>query len=256
MRAAWEHDAETCFFERDQNLAVARRALVEAVGTLLLMFAVVGSGLVAEHLFGTSPEIGLMVSAIATAGALVGLILAFGAVSGGHFNPLISGLQWLAGERRLDCTIAYVVAQCGGGIAGALLANLVFGVERQLVTPVPASWPLVSSEIVAAAGLMLVVFGCARGGRSETGPFAVGAWLAAAIVAMPSASYANPAIVLGAIFAAGPAGLSPTIAALYPPAEFVGALIAFLIIAIAYPRRAIDAPRIAVMAAPDRTAGA
>jgi glycerol uptake facilitator-like aquaporin len=209
--------------------------MVEGVGTLLLVFAVVGSGLTAEHLLHQWPALGLFASAIGTAGALVGLILALGSVSGGHFNPLISGLQWLAGERRLDCTLAYVAAQFGGGIMGALLANVIFGADRQFMQ-LPGNWTLASSETLAAAGLMIVVFGCARSSRTETGPFAVGAWLAAAIIATPSTSYANPAIVVSAVFAAGPVALPATSALLYVPAEVAGALLALIVIAIAYPR--------------------
>jgi glycerol uptake facilitator-like aquaporin len=172
------------------------------------MLAVAGSGLAVQHLLPESGILGLLASAFATAGALVGLIIAFGSVSGGHFNPLITGLQWLGGERKLDCTLAYVAAQFAGAILGVL----------------------------AAAGLMIVVFGCARSGRTETGPFAVGAWLSAAIVATPSSSYANPAITLAALVAAGPIALPRTTALLYVAAEVVGALVSFAVIAIAYPR--------------------
>jgi glycerol uptake facilitator-like aquaporin len=234
MKTMARSEAETCFFERDPNVPLMRRAMVEAVGTLLFVFATVGSALTPQHLLPQSPVVGLFVGAVATGGALIGLILAFGCVSGAHFNPLISGLQWLAGERSLGCTLAYVTAQLLGGIVGALLANLIFGVVRQPIMP-SAQWRLAASEIVATVGLMIVVFGCTRSGRAETGPFAVGVWLAAAIIATPSTSYANPAIVVSALFAAGPVALSATTALLYVPAEVSGALIAFVIVGFAYP---------------------
>ncbi len=87
------------------------------------------------------------------------------------------------------------------------------------------------------SSLMIVVLGCARSGRAETGPFAVGAWLAGAIVATPSGSYANPAIALGAIVASGPIALSVNTAFLYVPAEIAGALLALLVVAVTYPLR-------------------
>lgn len=235
MKPAAQPMTETCFFERDPGLALVRRATVEGLGTLLLMLAAAGSGLTAEHLFPESPALGLLLGAVATASALVGLILAFGAVSGGHFNPLITWLQWLAGERRLNCTLAYVAAQILGGLLGAILASAIFAVGGQPAKLPSTSWTLAASEIVASAGLMIVVFGCARSGRALTGPFAVGAWLTAAIIATPSASYANPAIVVGALVAAGPIALPAPMALVYLAAEVAGALLAFLVIALAYP---------------------
>ncbi len=227
----------TCFFEHDPTLALTRRAAAEGVGTLLLMLVATGSGLTAQHLFAGQPALGLLMSAGATAGALVGLIIAFGGVSGGHFNPLITGLQWLAGERRSDCTLAYIVAQIVGAIMGATLASLIFHGAKPPETPQVAGWFLALSEVVASGGLMIVVFGCARSGRAETGPFAVGAWLVGAIIATPSASYANPAIALGAIFASGPIALPLNTAFLYVPAEVAGALAAILIVTFVYPLR-------------------
>jgi glycerol uptake facilitator-like aquaporin len=229
--------AETCFFEQDPNAALARRATAEGMGTLLLMLAATGSGLTAHRLLPETPSFGLIASAIATAGALISLIVAFGSVSGGHFNPLITALQWLGGQRKLDCTLAYAAAQLGGAIAGALIASLAFGEGERPAMLLRPSWTLAASEVLATAGLMIVVFGCARSGRADTGPFAVGAWIAAAIIATPSLSYANPAIALGALFAAEPIALPLTTALSYGLAELAGALLAFLVIAIAYPQR-------------------
>jgi glycerol uptake facilitator-like aquaporin len=183
-----------------------------------------------------------MASAFATAGALVGLIIAFGSASGGHFNPLISGLQWLGGERKLDCALAYVAAQLLGAFLGALLANAMSGLDGALTNPPGSIWALSCSETVASAGLMVVVFGCARGGQVKTGPLAVGAWLCAAIMATPSTSYANPAMTIAAIFADGPIGLSTTAAIHYLAAQLGGALCAFLIVTVAYPRKPTKAP--------------
>jgi len=226
----------TCFFERDPGMAVARRAAAEGVGTLLLVLAAAGAGSAVGRVAADSPALTAIASAMVIAGALVGLIVAFGEISGGHFNPLITGLQWLAGERSLRCTLSYVAAQCIGGIAGALLAKLLAAGGGSASAPLGVTWPAALSEVVASAGLMTVVFSCARSGRKDTGPFAVGAWLFAAIIATPSGSYANPAITIAALFAGGPIALSPLQAVAYLPAEIVGALIALIPVSIAYPR--------------------
>ncbi|PWC31319.1 aquaporin [Azospirillum sp. TSO35-2] len=235
MNAVRPADPATCFVERDPQVALARRAAVEGIGTFLLMLMVAGAA--DATLRPAMAGGGLLPGALATAGGLVGLILAFGVVSGGHFNPLITVLQWLAGERRLDCTIAYVVAQSVGAVAGALLADALFGVRTQAVVTAATGNPALS-EAVATAGLMVVVFGCSRSGRAQAGPFAVGAWLTAAILATPSGSYANPAVTLGALFTGGPVALPGGSALLYVAAQSAGALAAFLAIAVAYPKPA------------------
>ena len=230
-----ELDRLTCFFERSPSMALAPRVTAEGVGTLLLMLAATGAGLAAPHVLPNHNAFARLTTAGVSAGALVSLIVAFGSVSGGHFNPLITGLQWLAGQRRLDCTLAYIAAQLGGAFLGAVLATYLFGIEDQAAALTGTSWKVVFSEVIASAGLMIVVFGCARSGRADTGPFAVGAWLAGAIIATPSTSYANPAIALAAIAAGGPIALSANIAVFYVSAEIAGALLALVVVAIVYP---------------------
>lgn len=233
--------AETCFFEHDPGMALARRAAVEGIGTLLLMLVASGSAQRASLVFPDQPGLGLVAHAVATSCGLVALVTAFGSASGGHFNPLITGLQWLARERRLDCTLAYVAAQLLGAGLGAWLSGLLFAADSG--QPAAPSRILILSEAIASAGLMIIVFGCARSGRAQTGPFAVGAWLCGAILTMPSGSCANPAIAVAALFAAGPAALPlPTVLS-YLPAEIVGALLALLVISIAYPARRRTAHR-------------
>jgi glycerol uptake facilitator-like aquaporin len=231
---------KTCFLETDPGLALARRATAEGAGTFLLMFAVSGSGMLAQRL-SDNHLLGVLVSAIATAGALVGLIIAFGSVSGGHFNPLISALQWLWGQRTLNCALVYIAAQLFGAVSAAFIAGSILQASR------PESMPSVSvqriaSEFVSSAGLMVVVFGSSRGGKTDAGPFAVGAWLTAAIVATPSGSYANPAIALAAMFSGGQAGLSVQTAFAYLPAQIAGAMLAFIVVTICFPDHRVDAP--------------
>ena len=224
----------TCFHEADPSADLKRRALAEGLGTALLMMAAGGGGLAAAHAW-PEPGLAVPVTAVSIAAALVGLIVAFGPVSGGHFNPLITVLQWLAGERSLRCMSAYVAAQVAGGLAGGLLAAQLWGAPLGMGRPV--GWHGFPSEAVASGGLMLVVFGCSRGGSAKAGPFAVGAWLIAAILATPTTSYANPAVVLGALVTAGPVSLAPQTGPVFVLAEFTGALVALALIALVFPRK-------------------
>jgi glycerol uptake facilitator-like aquaporin len=228
---------ETCFFEKDPTSSLASRALAEGIGTSLLMLVATSSGLVAHRLLPDSAVLALAASAAGIAGSLTGLIVAFGSASGGHFNPLISGLQWLGGERKLSCALAYIAAQLVGAIVGVLLAHVIFGTPEHLADPQALSWAFVASELIASFGLMMIVFGCARSGRKDAGPFAVGAWLFAAIIATPSTSYAKPAITCAALLADGPIRLSSTTAGLYLLAELAGALLAYPVFNVIYPQR-------------------
>lgn len=153
------------------------------VGTAMLMIAVVGSGL-----HGGSSELS---SAVAISVSLIGLILAFGAVSGGHFNPTIALMQWLSGQRRLDCTVWYIVSQIAGGLVGVLVSAIVFDVcpgRPGFDFPTVSS---LASEGVASFSLMTVVFCCSRSTSKLVGPFAVGLWLLAAILSTPTGSIAR-----------------------------------------------------------------
>jgi glycerol uptake facilitator-like aquaporin len=205
----------TCFYEADPALSLVRRGLVEGVGSLLLMFIVTAS-----H------------APVAGAAALVALIMAFGAVSGGHYNPLITVLQWLGRERTTRCTLTYIAAQTAGALLGATLANAVLGLHRVMPALQERSlWA--PDEFVATAGLMIIVFGCARSARAETGPFAVGTWVVAVAMTAPSA-YMNPALTVGALLAAGPVSLSGQGILNHVPSQCAGALLAFAIICAAY----------------------
>lgn len=223
-----------CFHEADPALSLARRSGMEALGTMLLVVAASGGGTAASRLFESTPGAVLPVVAIVLAGALVSLIVAFGAVSGGHFNPLITGLQWLARERSGACTIAYVAAQMLGGSVGGLMAAALWRASPSGGGGM--AWRGLAGEAVASAGLMLIVFGCARSGRASTGPFAVGAWLIAAVVAMPTTSYANPAVVLGALVTSGPLSLAAESVLPYLLGEIAGALVALGLVVLLMPK--------------------
>ena len=228
--------ANTCFFEQDAQSALWRRTSIELSGTFFLMLVVCASSHAAQQLFQHAGAV-VVTNAFATGAALTGLIIAFGAASGGHFNPLITCMQWIRRERSLLCTAAYVVAQFAGAGAGAWLGTLFVGandVPYSIASSVDtAHWV---SEVIASAGLMIVVFGSSQSGRKETGPIAVGAWLMAAIIALPSGSYANPAICLAAVIADAPMALSFPAAGSYVVAEIIGGAIALAVTEIGYPR--------------------
>lgn len=226
----------SCFFEVDGSVSLLRRSLVEAVGTCLLTVAMVGSGLAVQEKLSTEPVAGSIVIAISIAGSLVGLIIAMGKVSGGHYNPLITLGQWIRGERATVCTIAYIVAQIAGGIAGAMISSAMSAEATHHMIVEPPGNGLLVSELLSATGLLIVVIGCGRSSRWETGPFAVGAWLTAAILAMPSTSYANPAVTIAAAFANGPVSLDWMAVLSYSVAQVCGLLISILITTAAFGR--------------------
>ena len=226
----------TCFFEVDPAAQLVPRIFAEGVGTLLLMMSIVGAGLVTQRFPHSDALLGLTVSAVAIAGTLASLIVAFGAVSGGHFNPLITCLQWLARERGSSCTAAYVLAQIIGGLLGAFLASAIFSNPPSRTIAESPNFTLLASETLASAGLMVIVFGCARSRQTETGPFAVAAWLAGAILVSPSGSYANPAVTLASMASVGSTHLTVVTAISYVGVEVLGALLALAIILLIYPQ--------------------
>jgi flagellin-like protein len=225
---------KTCFFEKDPSVSLYRRAFSEVIGTLLLVFCVVSAGIAIPRIT-SSHVVVLVVLALVTGCALCGLVVAFGDASGGHFNPLITVLQWISGDRDIRCTIAYVIGQCAGGVVGALLANALLSGTRPATFPPAALLHLMVAEAMTTAGLMIVIFGCMRGQRVMTGPFAVATWLTAALLAFPSC-YLNPAIALSATWADGVVALPPSLALFLILAEIAGAAGALAVITIAYPR--------------------
>jgi glycerol uptake facilitator-like aquaporin len=235
--------ASTCFFELDADLPLTRRVVAEALGTLLLMSVVSGSSIAGSQLFGANCGLTAVIGGFAISGALLGLIFTFGAISGGHFNPLITVLQWVGRERSGSCMLWYVVAQISGALCGAWLTRFIFVAQPVLPKALlDSSLSLLLGEMIATAGLMIVVFGCARSarrdpGRLDYGPIAVAAWLLASILIMPSGSYANPAVSIGALVSTGPVALSSGMTAAYVLVELVGAVIAFGLISITHPPR-------------------
>jgi arsenate reductase len=212
-----------------------RQAVAECVGTLLLVTAVVGSGIAAQRLSQDDGE-RLLVNAFATAGALVAVILAVGPVSGAHLNPAVSAADaWLGGLRRRDL-LAYVPAQAAGGCGGAVLANLMFGEPAvSLSQHVRGGGGTLLAEGVATFGLLLVVFGVVRSGRAAVAPFAVAAYIAGAYFFTSSTSFANPAVTLGRTLSDTFAGISPRSVPAFLLAQAAGTVAAVGLVRVLYP---------------------
>jgi glycerol uptake facilitator-like aquaporin len=206
------------------------------IGTGFLIVAVIGSGIMATNLSPNDVGIQLLENALATAGALVGLILMFGAVSGAHFNPVVSLVDCLLGDLSPTDTGAYAVAQTIGGCVGAAVANVMFELDAiNVSTKVRVGGALWLSEVVATVGLLLVIHGCVRTGRASMVPFAVGAWIGGAYWFTSSTSFANPAVTVARTLSDSFAGIKPSSAPMFIVMQLVGALIAWRLVRFLYP---------------------
>ena len=218
-----------------ERLGLIRRLVAEALGTGLLIVAVVGSGITAERL---STDVGLQLleNAAATAGALIGLILMFGPVSGAHFNPAVTLSLRAFGQLGNLETSLYVAAQLIGGVCGTMLVNAMFDLPViELSTKVRSSGPLWLSETVATAGLLLLIHALVRTGRSAVVPYAVGAWIGGAYWFTSSTSFANPAVTVARMLSDTFAGIKPSSVPMFIVSQFVGTVVAIGLIRFLYP---------------------
>jgi arsenate reductase len=214
----------------------------EALGTALLIIAVVGSGIMATRLSPTDVGLQLFENAAATAGALIGLILMFGAVSGAHFNPVVTLVDRLFGAISTRDAVLYAIAQTIGGCLGSVTVSLMFELPAiHFSTHARSSGALWLSEVVATIGLLLVIHGCVRSGRSEAVPFAVGAWIGGAYWFTSSTSFANPAVTVARMLSDTFAGIKPSSAPMFIVMQLVGALLAFGLIRFIFVPKATDA---------------
>jgi len=218
------------------RLDMTRRLAAEALGTGLLLVAVVGSGIAAQRLSTGDVGLQLLENAAATAAALVGLILMFGAVSGAHFNPVVTLVDRLLGTTTTRDTALYVVAQVVGACLGVMVANLMFELSAVNLSTTDRSSPaLWLSEVVATVGLLLVIQGCVRTGRARVVPFAVGAWIGGAYWFTSSTSFANPAVTVARTLSDTFAGIAPASAPMFIVMQLVGAVVAFGLVRFFYP---------------------
>jgi arsenate reductase len=215
-----------------------RRGLAELLGSGLLVAVVVGSGIAAQRLT-ADPGLRLLENSIATAVALPVLILIFGPISGGHFNPIVSLADWALGRRHgkglpLGEVTIYSAAQIAGAISGALLANAMFGQREGWSTHHRSGGHLWLGEVVATAGLTLVIFALARTDSRQT-PWAVGAYIGAAYWFTSSTSFANPAVTVGRAFTDTFAGIQPSSVPGFVCAQIVGAAVGVGLLFALYP---------------------
>lgn len=225
------------------RLDLTRRLAAEALGTALLIVAVVGSGIAASRLSSNDVGLQLLENAAATACALIGLILMFGAVSGAHFNPVVSVLDRMLGTTTTRDTGLYIVAQVVGGCLGAVLANLMFELPAvELSTTDRSSPALWLSEVVATVTLLLLIQGCVRTGRANVIPFAVGAWIGGAYWFTSSTSFANPAVTIARTLSDTFAGIAPASAPMFIVMQVIGMVIAFGLVRLFYPHDHSETP--------------
>ena len=216
--------------------ALVRRAVAEAVGTAVLVLAVIGSGIAASRLSPGDVGLQLLENAVATAGALVAIILAVGPVSGAHLNPVVTlANRALGGLSSLEASV-YCGAQVVGGAIGAVVANLMFSLPAvELSTHVRSGGGLWVSEAVATFGLLLVIFGVVRAGRAAIAPFAVAAYIGAAYFFTSSTSFANPAVTIARSLSDTFAGIDPSSVPAFVVAQVVGAGLAVGLVRFLYP---------------------
>jgi glycerol uptake facilitator-like aquaporin len=204
-----------------------RQVFAEWLGTALLLCIVVGSGIMAERLAAGNLAIALLANTLATVCGLFVLIEVFGSASGAHFNPVVSLVKWLTKDLSTKLLLAYVVVQLLGAVAGVWLAHVMFDAPViQVSTKQRASVGLYVSEVVATAGLIIVVMLVAKESASK----AVAAYIGAAYWFTASTSFANPAAVLGRTFTDSFAGISPSSAPAFVIAQVVGAVAALLLV--------------------------
>lgn len=218
------------------RLDLTRRLAAEGLGSAFLIVAVVGSGIMASRLSPGDVGLQLLENAGATTGALIGLILMFGAVSGAHLNPVVTLVDRLLGSISTREAVLYAISQTLGACTGTLVANAMF--ERplfELATTTRSSGALWLSEVVATVGLLLVIHGCVRTGRARAVPFAVGVWIGSAYWFTSSTSFANPAVTVARTLSDSFAGIAPASAPMFVLMQVLGAGIAYGLIRLLYP---------------------
>jgi glycerol uptake facilitator-like aquaporin len=228
------------------KFSLRTRLTAEFLGSAFLVAAVVGSGIMGERLAGGNVAIALLANTIATGAALVALILTFGPISGAHLNPTVTVADAIEHGIAWPHALAYIAVQCAGGVAGAIIAHLMFGLRwYSLSTHSRHGWSLVLSEFVATFGLLSVIWGCSRL-RSGAVPFAVAGYITAAYWFTASTSFTNPAVTLARCLSDTFAGIRPSDVPLFIVAQIAGALCATFLFRWLVPNLGAYADRIVV----------
>ena len=217
--------------------SLSRRVTAEGLGTALLLAAVVGSGIMAERLSGGSVGLALLANTVATAAALIALILTFGPISGAHFNPAVTLTLAFRGDHRWSDTPAYIAAQFGGAIAGVWIAHAMFAEPLWQLSQKPREGLAQGlSEFVATFGLIAVIWSCSLK-RAQAVPYAVASYIAAAYWFTASTSFANPAVTMARALTDTFAGIRLADAPGFIAAELLGAAAAAIFFAWLMPVR-------------------
>jgi glycerol uptake facilitator-like aquaporin len=204
-------------------MTLVRRGTAELIGTAMLLAAVVGSGIMGERLAGGNAAIALLANTLATGAALVALILTFGPISGGHFNPAVTLADASQGGLAWREVPVYIAAQIFGAFGGVALAHLMFGLPLFFASDHERSgMRQMFSEFIATFGLVAVIWGCVRF-RSAMVPFAVAAYISAAYWFTSSTSFANPAVTLARSLSDTFVGIRPVDAPGFIIAQLLGA---------------------------------
>jgi glycerol uptake facilitator-like aquaporin len=216
---------------------LARQALAEFLGSAGLAAVVIGSGIAAQRLSPSDTGLQLLENALATGAGLVALILAFGPVSGGHFNPVITLADRVFGGVSTRQVAAYLPAQVAGGIVGALAANLMFDLRVVSISTHQRSGSGIwLSEALATFGLVVLVFGLVRAGRSGLAAFAVGAYITGAYFWSSSTSFANPMIDVARMLSDTFAGIAPSSVPMFALMQLIGGAVGVGAVALLYPK--------------------
>jgi glycerol uptake facilitator-like aquaporin len=216
--------------------ALGRRLAAEFLGSAFLAAIVIGSGIAAQRLSPSDTGLELLENSAATAAGLFSVILMFGPASGAHFNPVVSLADAALGGLSWRDAAAYLPAQVAGCVTGAVAANLMFAQAAVSVSVKHrATGAHALSEVIATAGLVLVIFALARSGRLASAPAAVGAYIGAAYWFTASTSFANPAITVGRMFSNSFAGIAPSSAPAFIAAQIGGGIAGVALIKVIYP---------------------
>jgi glycerol uptake facilitator-like aquaporin len=227
--------------------ALGRRLVAEGLGTALLLVAVVGSGIAAERLSPGDVGLQLFENAAATAAALVAIILALGPVSGAHLNPVVTLADRAYGGVGNVEAAAYVTVQFVGAAIGVVIANLMFSLPAvELSTKARSTGGLWLAEVVATFGLLLVIFGVVRSGRTAMAPLAVGAYIGGAYFFTSSTSFANPAVTVARTLSDSFAGIAPRSVPPFVVAQLAGGALAVVTLRFLYPSVADVADQVVV----------
>lgn len=230
-----------------KEAGLLRAAVAEGVGTALLVAIVVGSGIFAQRLSPGDEGLQLLENSTTTVFGLMALILAFGNVSGAHFNPVVTLADRFLGGIDSRRALAYIGAQVSGGCAGAVLANLMFELPAvEWSTHTRTGEGLWLGEVVATFGLLTVILGVVRSGRTAAAPFAVGAYIGAAYWFTSSTSFANPAVTVARTLTDTFAGIRPASVPVFVVAQCAGALAAVALARFLHPDLPTDADRLVV----------